>query len=56
MALSLIDDADLEVLRSEGEAVVDCHFCHERYIFSVEELTAIQQDARTEHREPSDRE
>ena len=27
-----------EILYREGEAVIDCHFCHERYIFSREEL------------------
>lgn len=45
MALRLINSEDLEVLRTEGEAVVDCHFCHERYVFSLEELTMIQGEA-----------
>lgn len=30
-----------EILDSEGEAIIDCHFCHERYIFSYEELQEL---------------
>ena len=30
-----------EILDSEGEAVIDCHFCHERYVFSREELQEL---------------
>jgi len=30
-----------EILNSEGEAVIDCHFCHERYIFNREELQEL---------------
>ncbi len=30
-----------EILDSEGEAVIDCHYCHDRYIFSREELQDI---------------
>ena len=37
-ALRLLDRDDLELLIAEGEAVVDCHFCHERYVFGVAEL------------------
>ena len=28
-------------LIAEGEAVVDCHFCHERYVFDRDALEAI---------------
>jgi len=37
-ALVLLDRTDLETLIDEGQAVVDCHFCHERYIFGREAL------------------
>lgn len=30
-----------ELLETEGEAVVDCHFCRERYIFDDEDLRLI---------------
>ena len=29
------------IIDTEGEAVVNCHFCHEQYIFSREELEAL---------------
>jgi len=29
------------ILETEGEAVVDCHFCHERYVFDRAELEAL---------------
>ena len=32
-ALRLLDREDLLTLIAEGEAVIDCHFCHERYVF-----------------------
>ena len=37
-ALRLLDRNDLALLIAEGEAVVDCHFCHERYVFDVADL------------------
>lgn len=40
-ALVLLDRADLEILIEEGQAVVDCHFCHERYIFGREALEML---------------
>lgn len=40
-ALRLLDREDIEQLMAEGQAVVDCHFCHQRYIFSVEALETI---------------
>ncbi len=40
-ALKVLTEDDLLALIVEGEAVVDCHFCHERYIFSREELGEI---------------
>jgi len=33
-----------EILDSEGQAVIDCHFCHERYIFSREELEELLEE------------
>jgi molecular chaperone Hsp33 len=40
-ALKVLGEDDLLALIVEGEAVVDCHFCHERYVFSREELAVI---------------
>ncbi len=36
-----LGEDDLLALIVEGEAVVDCHFCHERYVFNREELAEI---------------
>lgn len=43
-ALRLLDRSDLELLIAEGEAVVDCHFCHEQYIFDVADLQQLLAD------------
>lgn len=40
-ALTLIGREELAKLLEEGEAVIDCHFCHERYVFDRDELAAI---------------
>jgi molecular chaperone Hsp33 len=40
-ALKLLEPDDILALLAEGEAVVDCHFCHARYEFGREELEAI---------------
>lgn len=41
-ALISLGAAEIEnIIASEGEAVVDCHFCHEQYVFSREELEAL---------------
>jgi molecular chaperone Hsp33 len=40
-ALKVLGEDDLLALIVEGEAVVDCHFCHERYVFGREELGEI---------------
>ncbi len=45
-ALLLLGREDLEaLLESEGEAVVDCHFCHEQYVFGREELEQLIEEA-----------
>jgi molecular chaperone Hsp33 len=41
MALKILGQDDILGLIVEGEAVVDCHFCHERYVFDREELGEI---------------
>lgn len=43
-ALLTLGREDILALIAEGEAVVDCHFCHERYVFDAEELHAILQE------------
>ncbi len=43
-ALLTLGREDVLALIAEGEAVVDCHFCHERYVFDTEELHAILQE------------
>ncbi len=40
-ALVSLGREDLETLIDEGEAVVDCHFCHERYQFDRDDLIAL---------------
>lgn len=40
-ALRMLERDDIEQLMDEGQAVVDCHFCHQRYMFSVEALETI---------------
>ncbi len=41
-ALISLGAAEIEqILATEGEAVVDCHFCHEQYLFSREALEAL---------------
>jgi len=40
-AIIALGRAELETLLEEGQAVVDCHFCHERYIFGREALEMI---------------
>ncbi|MCA9979701.1 MAG: Hsp33 family molecular chaperone HslO, partial [Anaerolineales bacterium] len=40
-ALTTLGTEDIEAMIEEGQAVVDCHFCHERYLFSAEELQEI---------------
>lgn len=40
-ALIMLGRAEIETLIEEGQAVVDCHFCHERYIFGREALETI---------------
>ena len=41
-ALILMGRAGIEdLLKYEGQAVVDCHFCHKRYIFEREDLEDI---------------
>lgn len=47
-ALKVLGEDDLLALIVEGEAVVDCHFCHERYVFDREELAAILDELEAE--------
>ncbi len=44
-ALRMLPPDDRLSLIAEGEAVVDCHFCHSRYVFSREELEALHEEA-----------
>jgi molecular chaperone Hsp33 len=44
-ALIALGREELEhLLASEGQAVVDCHFCHERYVFDAVELELILEE------------
>ncbi len=47
-ALKVLSEDDLLALIVEGEAVIDCHFCHQRYIFDREELGVILNQIETE--------
>lgn len=40
-ALLLLGRAEIESLIEEQEAIVDCHFCHRRYIFGAEALEML---------------
>lgn len=40
-ALASLGVEDIHAMIEEGQAIVDCHFCHERYIFSVDDLNDI---------------
>jgi molecular chaperone Hsp33 len=40
-ALRLLDDDDLLILITEGEALIDCHFCHEQYVFDRNVLQTV---------------
>lgn len=40
-ALKLLDTDDILALLVEGEATIDCHFCHARYEFTREELGTL---------------
>lgn len=44
-ALRMLDQDDLLALVAEGEAIVDCHFCHARYSFTRADLEAILAEA-----------
>ncbi len=44
-ALIAMGREELEILIEEGQAVVDCHFCRERYIFGREALEMILERA-----------
>jgi molecular chaperone Hsp33 len=44
-ALRMLPAEDRLALIAEGEAVVDCHFCHARYTFSREELEGLHEEA-----------
>jgi molecular chaperone Hsp33 len=43
-ALALAGRAEVALLLAEGEAVIDCHFCQERYVFDRSELAAILEE------------
>ena len=40
-AIKVLGEDEVVALIAEGEAVVDCHFCHERYVFDRAALEAI---------------
>ncbi len=47
-ALKLLDSSEIVKLLSKGEAVIDCHFCRERYVFDRHDLLTILDEIRTE--------
>lgn len=42
--LQLLGAAELDSLIDEGEAVIDCHFCHEQYIFDRVALEEVRRE------------
>lgn len=49
-AIRMLDPEDQLALIAEGEAVIDCHFCHARYTFTREELVALHEESVMERR------
>jgi molecular chaperone Hsp33 len=49
-AIRMLDPEDQLALITEGEAIIDCHFCHARYTFTREELVALHDEALLERR------
>lgn len=49
-AIRMLDPEDQLALIAEGEAVIDCHFCHARYSFTREELVALHDEALLERK------
>lgn len=47
-ALKILGPDEIVALLAEGEAVVDCHFCHEEYIFDRNALEDILEELETE--------
>lgn len=47
-AIRLIGAEEVATLVAEGEAIIDCQFCHERYIFGRTELISILEDLQRE--------
>ena len=47
-ALMVLGADDILEMIVEGEAVIDCYFCHERYVFSANELMAILDEMEAE--------
>ena len=43
-AIRLIGAEEVASLVEDGEAIIDCQFCHERYVFDRAELSAILDD------------
>jgi molecular chaperone Hsp33 len=39
--LSLGQEELTDLLETEGQAIVNCHFCHEQYVFSADDLRAL---------------
>lgn len=40
-ALLILGRQEIQALAAEGEAIVDCHFCHERYVFDQAALERL---------------
>ena len=50
-AIRLIGAEEVAALVEDGEAIIDCQFCHERYIFDRAELSAILDELQHESTE-----
>jgi molecular chaperone Hsp33 len=53
-ALRLLDHDDLLTLIAEGEAIIDCHFCHERYVFDRSVLETVLSESIAQSQSSSD--
>ena len=52
-ALRMLEAEDRLALIAEGEAIIDCHFCHARYTFSRDELVALHEETLAEAQQSS---
>jgi molecular chaperone Hsp33 len=51
-ALLILGQQEIQALAAEGEATIDCHFCHERYVFDQAALLTLLAESLMPERTP----